>query len=742
MPLAKNVQGEYVYEQDGQWVPAPRARNDAGQELVFDGKAWGPVGPVNDSDFAGRAAAMSPVDLGVARSKNDPFGAYLREQATPFSAGIKGPIPPGSPSDQANVKAYGDLGYRRPGVGVGSVRSAYQGYMQGAGDETVAAMAATLDPLRNPDAPPSTWNERYNLAATRERGELDRFRQDHPALAMGTEVAGAVVPSLAIPGSSATTLTGRVALGTGTGTGQGFTYGFNAGEGGFADRVNNATVPAAVGAGFGAAAPLVGAGARAYAQSGAVNSMAREAGLSPPAYKVLQRAFAGDDSLTPAGLQRFNVAGPDAMLADVGPMARDTLDATMQSGGPGVRVAREAVEARAGRANDQLTGALDEAFGVPGQSQSRALVPYGDRRNPLDVIYQRAYAKPIDYSGEAGRRIETLVRDRVPAEAINAANRLMRVEGHKSAQILAGVADDGTVTFRTMPDVRQIDYITRGLNEVADQADGAGKLGGTTQTGRAYGNLSRELRNELKAAVPEYRAALNSAAGLIREGKAREFGEVVLSSRTTRADVLEMVSDMGEAELRKVREGIRQQIDDTLANVKRTISDPNVEAREAMAGVTALSSRATREKVAAIIGHDAADRFYGQLERAATALELRAGVANNSRTAVRQTVNQQMKAVSEGGLFGAIREGQPASWQQRLATALLRRSDDSKVAAQDELGLDLARALTGPNGAQTLQQLTANQGRAQLTGERARILAELLAGRNAGVTAPAVEGFR
>ncbi len=50
----------------------------------------------------------------------------------------------------------------------------------------------------------------------------------------------------------------------------------------------------------------------------------------------------------------------------------------------------------------------------------------------------------------------------------------MQLEGNQSQQILARVGDDGAVTFERLPDVRQIDYITRALRQAAESGEGQG----------------------------------------------------------------------------------------------------------------------------------------------------------------------------------------------------------------------------------------------------------------------------
>lgn len=433
-------------------------------------------------------------------------------------------------------------------------------------------------------------------------------------------------------------------------------------------------------------------------------------GMQRPEYNILREGARETPFTAGSGAQNIRRGGTTAMVADAGTGMRQMLDTTIQHGGPGGRIAATEIDDRVFSASRRIANALDDTFGKPGESSSRALVVYGDKTNPLDLIYKRAYSTPIDYTSPQGRTIERLINERVPRSAIRAANELMRVEGApRSAQIL--LREDGS--FTRLPDVRQVDYITRGLNEVADAANGQGKLGGTTQIGRAYGNLSRDLRSNLKEAVPDYKAALNSAAGLIREGKAREFGEVVLSPRTTRSDVLDMVSGMGDAELRKVGEGLRMQIDDAIANVKAAFTDPNLDAREAAQALKILSSRASREKISSIVGDARANRLFQELDQATSAFELKAGVAENSKTAMRLMANDAIKQQTEGGVMNRLRNlegfGGVSGAAKEVGRIAMGRSTAAKQQIEDRVYTAMAERLTGLRGEAAVRFLEALQ---------------------------------
>ena len=623
----------------------------------------------------------------------------------------------------------------RPGTLETGARSILQGLTLGYGDEAVAAGAATVDPLIHGSG--GTWKDRYEAYRGRERGRMAAGRQDSPITSIGGEVAGAALPVVLTGGmTGGSTVLGRMAAGAGTGAAQGGIMGFGAGEGGLGNRLEGAAYGAGLGGTVGALAPAFGGAAGAGTRHIASGGAARELGVSRPAYNILSRTMSADDSLTGQGAQRMAAVGPGAMLADAGPNARSILDTVIQRSGPAAQVARDAVEGRASQASGQIAGAMDSTFGpARGVATVERELRVGSapaRRSAYDA----AYEKPLDYASEQGKQIEALINDRVPGEAIKKANALMRAEGHRSNQILADVADDGTVTFKTLPDVRQLDYITRGLNEVADAADGAGKLGGQTQIGRAYGNLAKDIRGLVRQAVPEYGIALDTAAEPIAARNALRLGEKLLSPSLARDEVAQAVKGMSKSEKDSLSQGIRSQFDEALANVKRAVTDGNMDAREAVKAVRDLSSRANREKVAIVVGDDAADKLFSQVDRAAAALDLRAGMAQNSKTFARTSMDDSLRGMTDDGFLNALRSGEPVNALKRLAQVLGNRTPAAKEAIYDNVQMELARALTGPNGQQTLQRLAVSAGRPNAIAGSAQRLAEALARQNTAVSGP------
>lgn len=578
--------------------------------------------------------------------------------------------------------------------------------------------------------------------------------EENPWTHLGGQVGGGALLAAATRGASflpnATSLGGRVLGGMLTGGAYGGAYGAGSGE-----DLGGRTIESAKGAGAGAlvggALPVVSTGAsKVYEQIRnmlAAGPIAKGAGTNPGSLRAIRDVIDGDGALGPTGQANMALAGQDAMLADAGPTARRMLDTAIQRTGPGATVAREAIDARVARGGQALTQSLDDMLGAPqGVTATRTGIR-NSTASARSTAYDDAYKMAIDYSDPRGQAIEKMVKKRVPKSAIDAANTLMRAEGAESRQILAKIADDGSVVFETLPDVRQLDYITRGLNEVADAANNQGVLGGTTATGRAFGNLSREIRDNLKDLVPEYGKALETAADPIRRSKAVELGSKLFSPSMTRDQAAEALQGMTGPERKALAQGIRSQIDDAMANVTRTVTDDDTAAREAIKGIRTLSSRANREKLALAIGDADANKLLSEVERIATSFDLRASVTGNSATYARQNMDARVKDMTgAGGAMDALLSGRPVNAAQRITQMITGRTPEAMRGKEDAVYAEIARLLTQGYG-QSQKALQA----AQLLGQTDRStqavkaqIARLLAGPHLSYpsTVLSTEGMR
>lgn len=628
----------------------------------------------------------------------------------------------------------------RPAVDTteGFGRSVVQGGFFGAGDEVVAGGVALRNELGQAleggwldgilgDTVDRPMGEVYDASLDNQRNLLDQFTEEQPALAIGGEILGAI-PSAMIGGGASvlragTPLAARMAQAAGVGGLQGTIYGALAGEGGAVNRGQEALQTGGLGVVFG---PL-GPSAETLARTGVRSltnmlrgSPARQAGTTDPAMEAALRAAQADDALDGVGADRIAAAGDDAMLVDAGGSLVQALDGAMQTGGPGLRLAQERIGQRLQNASDNLTSTLDDALGAPAGVYTTETALRKGTATARGDAYDAAYAQAIDYSSDAGAELLNVIENRVTAQDIEVANALMRRKyGRTSQQIMADIAEDGTVTFREVPDVVQLDYITRALNDIASTENGKGLIGGTTAIGDAASDLSRTIRGLVKELVPEYANALKTAATPIQQREALLLGRDALGTKYARDEFIAQLANMTDAQRTYVAQGIRSQIDEVLARVKRTAgSGSDTEIREALKGIKELSSRANREKITALLGQDASDAMFASIDQAATAFELSSAVATNSLTAARLASQGVMKDSVEGTVSAALRRGDVLGLPKKAWQAFAGGTADDFARQGGEANRSLVDLLTrsGPEGQAALQMLmntgpTINRGR-------------------------------
>lgn len=183
--------------------------------------------------------------------------------------------------------------------------SAAQGASLGGMDEFVAATSAPFMSLRT-GRPVS---DEYAMSRDAMRQALESERTDRQVGSMVAEVAGAVPTALVPLGSAAKALQSgnigtRLAAGAGLAGAEGAVYGFNAGEGGTAERVKNARDVGLLSAALGGAAPAVGAGVRRTARSIAKGRGLAQAAKTAPSTQELRTASnAAFESARQAGVE-------------------------------------------------------------------------------------------------------------------------------------------------------------------------------------------------------------------------------------------------------------------------------------------------------------------------------------------------------------------------------------------------------------------------------------------------------
>ena len=569
-------------------------------------------------------------------------------------------------------------------------------------------------------------------------------RKPGQAMALQTGGALAATPALiaATPAAVANYVAGGVTLlrqmgraalaGTVFGGLEGGLSGAGRGEG--EERFDNAGTGALVGAGTGGitagAFPAVStaiSSAWSNIKGRSVKEIANKLGISIPAAKVIRVALENDDlDAAQTALER---AGSSSMLADAGPAVQGLLDVSVTSGGKSPRFVREAVEERAEKAGGDMTTVLDDVLGIPEGAKTAQRNVREATKFDRSATYKSAYETPINYAGTRGQTIMTLLK-RVDRQAIESANKLMRTEGLESKQILAEIAENGKVTFTTLPDVRQLDYITRALGDVADAQDGMGKLGGTTALGRATAKLQRLIRKQMRREVPAYGVALDTAADAIQRIEAIEAGYSIINSGTTRDALREAMRGFSKPQMDAARQGLRSSIDDTLARVNAVASDANIEIREFQKLANTLRSRSSFEKMEMLLGEKEAARLYKKLDQAVVTLELRAAISRNSATQQRMAIDQKVDDITGPSVLDTVMSGEPLNASKRIVQVISGNTPEArslrKMGIYDEIAGVLVN-LRGREAQNALKLVRKAMDGDALTEQMAERIAKILA---------------
>ena len=603
-----------------------------------------------------------------------------KEDAAREKAKTYKPIPKQSPYDYA----------------ISLARRFNQELLMGLGDEYSAAANATLNRIfRGGD---KSWKDRYDEALPRERGLQKEFDQSNPTASLIAGLAGAAAPAAATIGVgmgpaavkigqnfgpnvaqrlARPKLRHRVAGGAAAGGGYGGAYGFGTGEGDATNRVINAAMLAPFGAAVGGAVPVAGTLGRpalaALQKQRAANRMGVDKRAIDPIQRALQQHVKdpqGEVPAMPAG----------AMAADLGPSTRsllkESLDKTGRLGDPG----RRALDKRADEAGMNISKALDDEISVPegpGAITARLEAEYGPAQK---AAYDKAYDTPVNYKSDSGWAIQEYM-DQIPraerGSVIREARNLMQSEnvpmmtagGVKGRQFFGTVNDDGTYVIHRMPDMMELDYVTRIINEKVKD--------GVNWKGRGPQRISKGIRSEMKKQSPEYAEALRM--GELRS-TATEAAELGAKAQTTG-----MTRDQMQAEIRSLKKqheglddwiddhmlrGFRYRMDETVSRAKDPLM-PDVtlsgySPRGAMRDpkttreIKDLSSVVNKDKIEALVGKERAGRLSETVDAATDALKTRETMNENYMRASREALKEgefmdTVTDVTSGGLKGKIK---------------------------------------------------------------------------------------
>jgi hypothetical protein len=400
----------------------------------------------------------------------------------------------------------------------------------GFADEVGSGMAAAIGKLQGD---PRSMGQIYDEFLARGRSYDTASQAAHPGGYLAGQGVGAIA-TLPIGGPAvkgAQTLWQGIKAGAKTGGLLGGVYGFGSGEDGLANRAVSAGEGSLLGSSIGAALPLLGRGAESL-----------YSGIRPlfePTERYATRKVA--EAATRAGttlpdamqeVNRLQKTNPEVMLADVlGKSGQRLSRAIVNKGGEGAERLSQSLGNRQAGQGERIQGAVTKGLGDPEAYHGNLDTALKALKTNAKPVYEQAYAQPIDYAryGSSLDQAFNRIPPRLQGQVVTAAKDLMRLEGVKSKQIMAKIGPDGRVTFQRLPDVRQWDYIKRGLDKVIEGEEGQAASGGMSQFGRVLSQVKSDLLGVLDEAVPDFAAARKIYSDDLAVKNALEAGRKALS---------------------------------------------------------------------------------------------------------------------------------------------------------------------------------------------------------------------
>ena len=531
-----------------------------------------------------------------------------------------------------------------------------------------------------------------------------------PGASLVARIAGSAPAAVFAPGATGRSLANQAIRGAGLAGLEAGVSGFGAAEGGFLDRIGPATRDAALGFTLGGlfsgAASLLTRGATSRRQTdAAIKEISNKLNVSPGAGMIIANTIRNGGTLEDA-LSAIQRAGDSGMLADASLATRNLLDAVMTLGATGEAsaIGREAVEGRASEMSAQLGRMMDEVLGAaPTGKRTIIETIMGRSQDARNAAYKAAYSSPIDYTSPAGEEILRIV-NRIPSQhlnkAIKDANDLMQLEGITGRQIQATILDDGSVVFKEQPNVIQLDFLKKGLQNIAYGSEFFDPIMQRPMgVGIALDKAAGQLRVALGRAVPQYDQAVKLGGDSILERKAAEMGSTLFLPSTTVEEVLYATREASSDQLAAMRLGARSQLEEKMTNARNFINAGGEEGvTAARKAVMELGTVASRRKLQAILPPKAYAQLNRKLEEVRASLELLASVAPNSATTRRIEVRRQIDEMLEPGFLGSIARGEPLSATKRVVSIIAGASPEVTEAQRQSILADIARGLTQHRG--------------------------------------------
>lgn len=398
-------------------------------------------------------------------------------------------------------------------------------------------------------------------ARQRIRGEMKQYREARPGVALGAEVAGAVIPAVLTGGAAAPAAGAGLATRAASAVGrsaalQGALSGAGAAEGGPLARLAGGTVGAVAGGTIGkVGGALAAKGGRAIERVRQGGPPRPDAGIAA-ATRMAERA--GITDLPTAIQQAAETAPAETRLMDVlGTPGRRLASGVRLAGGRPGQVVEEAMEQRLLDAPSRLLRGLE----TTGRSAENLTETVDDliaqRKLAADPLYERLRDQPPVMN----RQLEEMIATRPSLQ--RAQRDAVKLAAEEGVQLPTMDTPAGPMPLRT-PEM--LHYMKLALDDMLDigKKPGEGGLGKTTLS--KIRDTKNEFLNIVDNAVPVFKAARDAWAGPSALKAAVEEGAEAAKSKVNVDALAKQVKELSPSEQEFYRRGylqtLRERVDD------------------------------------------------------------------------------------------------------------------------------------------------------------------------------------
>ena len=453
----------------------------------------------------------------------------------------------------------------------------------------------------------------------------------------------------------------------------------------------NAVITAPIATAF----PIIGSLVNRFkldtAQIGAISA---EFGISVEASRFIKDAFDSGATLVEM-MEKVARSGDERMIADANMAFTKLLDgAATVSPSLGSEV-QKVVGDRVLNSSTKLASDLDEGLGTQPQGTQTILENVAEStKTARGDAYDKAFSVPVDYNTPQGKQILQTLQV-LPQKTVDGINTLLAMRGKPQRLKYKGVDKNGNIQYTELPDVETLNLVKIELDKIAEGARDpmTQNIGGISNMVADEGR--KAIRDNLKAINPYYADALAQGQGKILTQKAVLLGQKMLNDKTTADEVKIFMRNASKEEVKGVRQGLREQIENIMSNAKTASTTGRPEdVSEAMKLITTMSSRSVRLKVEQILGKKTSDAMFKRLDESRSAIELQAGTRTGSGTASRQEIMTQADKMLERGPIGSLFEGQPVKAVQKLRDFFTGTGDDYLQSRKEEMFKEISDLLT------------------------------------------------